>query len=329
MLEQDDSNQVNEAEEQETSEEEDEIKQPNEDSQKMKEVKKKKIKYKTKKLVMNVAQTKYHVVRYVARKLYNMRLSTYGQNNHDSNDEKHEWDIMWTDNGATVERLHKMKPYQRINHFPGMYALARKDHLARNLNKMQKRFPLDYNFFPQTWLLPAEYGDFRKQFDESRIGKPGRKTYISKPEASCQGRGIFLTRNLDDFEKQGHYVVQKYLHKPFLIDKLKFDLRIYVLVCGVDPLRIYFYNEGLCRLATCEYKKPAEKNLGNLYMHLTNYAINKFSDKFQANKGSDKDDSGHKRSLTFAMRYIEEHGHDSKKVLSNIKAVIIKTMCSV
>lgn len=66
-----------------------------------------------------------------------------------------------------------------------MYALARKDHLARNLNKMQKRFPLDYTFFPQTWLLPAEYGDFRKQFDESRIGKPGRKTYISKPEASC------------------------------------------------------------------------------------------------------------------------------------------------
>ena len=85
---------------------------------------------------MNVSQTKYHVVRYVARKLYNMRLSNYNQNNHDSNDEKHEWDIMWTDNGATVERLYKMKPYQRINHFPGMYALARKDHLARNLKKM-------------------------------------------------------------------------------------------------------------------------------------------------------------------------------------------------
>ena len=147
MLQQDDSNQINEAEEQETSDEEDEeTKQPNE--QKAKGVKKKKIKYKTKKLVMNVAQTKYHVVRYVARKLYNMRLSTYSNNNHDYTDEKHEWDIMWTDNGATVERLHKMKPYQRINHFPGMYALARKDHLARNLNKMQKRFPLDYNFFP-------------------------------------------------------------------------------------------------------------------------------------------------------------------------------------
>lgn len=127
-----------------------------------KAIKKKKIKFKIKKLVINVQQTKYHVVRYVARKLFNMRLSTYSQTNHDCLDEKHEWDIMWTDNGATVERLYKMKPYQRINHFPGMYALARKDHLARNLKKMHSRFPLDYNFFPQTWLLPAEYGDFRK-----------------------------------------------------------------------------------------------------------------------------------------------------------------------
>jgi len=70
------------------------------------------------------------------------------------------------------------------------------------------------------------------------------------------------------------------MHKPFLIDKLKFDLRIYVMLCGVDPLRVYFYNEGLCRLATCEYKSPQQNNLDCLYMHLTNYAINKTSPEF-------------------------------------------------
>ena len=62
-----------------------------------------------------------------------------------------------------------------------------------------------------------------------------------------------MTRSLEDFDKKEHYVVQRYLHKPFLIDKLKFDLRIYVMLCGVDPMRVYFYNEGLCRLATYEY----------------------------------------------------------------------------
>lgn len=88
-----------------------------------------------------------------------------------------------------------------------MYALARKDHLARNLNRMLKRLPEDYKYFPQSWLLPAEFGDFRKQFKENTHGKPGRKTFICKPEASCQGKGVFLTRSLEDFVPYEHYVV--------------------------------------------------------------------------------------------------------------------------
>lgn len=40
------------------------------------------------------------------------------------------------------------------------------------------------------------------------------------------------------------------------------------------------YNEGLSRFATETYLPPKENNLDNLYMHLTNYAINKTSAKF-------------------------------------------------
>ena len=40
------------------------------------------------------------------------------------------------------------------------------------------------------------------------------------------------------------------MHKPYLIDNLKFDMRIYVLVSGIDPLRIFVYEEGLARFAT-------------------------------------------------------------------------------
>ncbi len=101
---------------------------------------------------MNVAQTKYYVVRYVAKKIYNMKLT--------HNDDE-DWDICWMDGAASCEKLYKMKQYQRINHFPGMYALARKNHLARNLGRMQKLFPDDYKFYPKTYLLPSEYSDYR------------------------------------------------------------------------------------------------------------------------------------------------------------------------
>ena len=160
-----------------------------------------------------------------------------------------------------------------------MYALARKNLLAKNLIAMQKYFPKEYNFFPKTWLLPGDIKNFKEQFNYRKA-----KTFIVKPEASCQGKGIFLTRNADFYQVGEHYVAQRYLHKPFLIDNLKFDLRIYVLITSVIPLRIFIYNEGLARFATQEYVSPIGSNLGNLCMHLTNYAINKESEKFQENQ---------------------------------------------
>lgn len=47
-------------------------------------------------------------------------------------------------------------PFQKINHFPGMTEICRKDLLARNLKRMQKIYPREYNIFPRTWCLPAE-----------------------------------------------------------------------------------------------------------------------------------------------------------------------------
>jgi tubulin polyglutamylase TTLL6/13 len=94
------------------------------------------------------------------------------------------------------------------------------------------------------------------------------------------------------------------LHKPYLIDGLKFDLRIYVLVTGIDPLRIFVFEEGLARFATEPYKPPRSDNLDNFFMHLTNYAINKNSENFIFNESVNDMNVGHKRSLTSIYKHL-------------------------
>lgn len=52
----------------------------------------------------------------------------------------------------------------------------------------------------------------------------------------------------------------------------KFDFRIYVLVTSVEPLKIFVFKDGIARFATEMYQS---NNYDRLYMHLTNYSINK------------------------------------------------------
>ena len=125
------------------------------------------------------------------------------------------------------------------------------------------------------------------------------------------------------------------MHKPYLIDNLKLDMGIYVLLYGVDPLRLFVFREGLSRSVTEEYVGPYKNNLDNLYMHLTNYALNKNSENFESNEDSADDDVGHKRSVSSVLKYIEEQekeeggtGITAEKLWAQIDDIAVKTLIS-
>lgn len=82
-------------------------------------------------LTVNLSNTKYFVIKFVLKSLFNFKLTFKNQDpdqmdncNYDicaaagNNDD---WDIFWTDGGVLPERIAKMKPYQKVNHFPGMF----------------------------------------------------------------------------------------------------------------------------------------------------------------------------------------------------------------
>ena len=80
--------------------------------------------------------------------------------------------------------------------------------------------------------------------------KMERKFFIIKPECESQGNGIYLTDTWEDVEQTERVVAQQYLDSPYLIQGLKFDLRIYVLLYGINPLKVYLFEDGLARFAT-------------------------------------------------------------------------------
>ena len=87
-----------------------------------------------------------------------------------------------------------------------------------------------------------------------------------KPQASSQGKGIFVTNSIDEIiaKQNQSIVVSHYIEDPYLIEGYKFDLRIYVAITSLHPLRLYIYEEGLARFATRKYKKD-ELSKGNRY----------------------------------------------------------------
>jgi tubulin polyglutamylase TTLL6/13 len=166
------------------------------------------------------------------------------------------------------------------------------------------------------FVTPASFGDFQAYCRQKK-----NKSFISKPENGCQGKGIFISKNPKDFRTGEHQVVQQYISKPFIIDGFKFDFRIYVLVTQCDPLHIFVYKDGLGRFATRKYVEPTAANLDDVCMHLTNYAINKLSKDFVRD-----DECGSKRRITTVNKWFEDNGYDVEKIWRDIEDIIIKTL---
>ena len=101
------------------------------------------------------------------------------------------WDLLWSDTNEFLKQPLRLNEFQKVNHFPCMQDITRKDFLANNLyvfsfimslhwdispnrNALQKLLPKLYDFYPKSFNLPNEYRDLKCEMSTSR------KTYIVK-----------------------------------------------------------------------------------------------------------------------------------------------------
>nr|XP_035977738.1 probable tubulin polyglutamylase TTLL9 isoform X2 [Halichoerus grypus] len=217
-----------------------------------------------------------------------------------------EWDFYWCDVSWLRENFDHtyMDEHVRISHFRNHYELTRKNYMVKNLKRFRKQLEREAgkleaakcDFFPKTFEMPCEYHLFVEEFRKN----PGI-TWIMKPVARSQGKGIFLFRRLKDimdWRKDArssddqkdeipveNYVAQRYIENPYLIGGRKFDLRVYVLVMSYLPLRAWLYRDGFARFSNTRFTLSS---IDDQYVHLTNVAVQKTSPDYHPKKAGSR-----------------------------------------
>lgn len=247
-----------------------------------------------------------------------------------SHTDGHDWNVLWTCTSCKPYLYEGLNEFQKINHFPQSSELTRKDSLCANVVKMQEKFGNDvFDIIPDTYILPDEFADFYSHFHSLKNkGKEGEDNmWIVKPSASSKGKGIYIIDDISEAPIKENCIISKYVNNPLLINGLKFDMRLYVLVTSMDPWRIYLYKEGIARFASEPYSSQGSKT--NRFSHLTNYSINKKHEKYIHNFNLETDDEGNKWSMSALCKYLESIGVDLNLMWSKIYDIIIKSFLCV
>ena len=219
--------------------------------------------------------------------------------------------------------LKELNKYQKYNHFPITWQLSRKDNLYNNYKKLQIKFPNDFKYMPETYVLPKDKEIFTLQIQNYELNK--NNIWLLKPVASSRGRGIRILTNFNDIPEKT--IITHYISNPHLINRKKYDLRLYVLITGYTPLKIYLFEDGLTRFCSEDYNLD-ESKLNDKYIHLTNYSINKNNENFEKNDDTEKEE-GNKWSILAFKKYLKEKKIDFNKLWKKIKDIIIKTILSI
>ena len=101
---------------------------------------------------------------------------------------------------------------------------------------------------PDSFLLPDEIKDL-----EQHMRHFPNQTFICKPSRGRGGEGISLIKKYHDLPRNAthcEYLVQRYVENPLLVHNKKFDIRLYIVIKGVDPIEAYLFEEGLARFCT-------------------------------------------------------------------------------
>ena len=218
---------------------------------------------------------------------------------------------------------HKINKYQKISNFIGSNIYERKDLLYKQYKKQQLIFGEEYNYMQETYLYPEDKEKIIKYFSDYYY-EDINNLWIVKTQKDNTDDEVHIFTSLEN--ESGNFLISKYIHNPHLIKGCKYILRLYVLVSGLRPLRIYLNKEGLVRIATKKFTLD-KKHLNDKFVHLINTGINILNkNNIYSNRFESKDVN--KLNFSVYKEYLEKEDIDYLELREKIKDVVIKTVIS-
>lgn len=178
------------------------------------------------------------------------------------------WQLHWSNARPSAAIYAALGPDQRVNHFPGIVPLVRKDELHDHLafaNAADGR-PWD---FPRSFSMPDEFD----ALVQAAAADPDR-VWIVKERDGSMGRGMYLVHDVTKLEPDPATIVQRYIDDPLVFPHRPFKhvLRVYTLVTMMEPVTAYVYPEIVVKVTSQQWR-PAAESLDELAIHLTNPTV--------------------------------------------------------
>ena len=215
--------------------------------------------------------------------------------------------------------------FQKVYTFLNSNEFHHKDLLYQNYLAMKKIFKDDFNYMPETYCYPKDKNQIYIKFNNYTLDL--NNLWLVKPVDKSIGSGIHFLNSLKNEIKKGKYfLITKFISKLDLIDNKKYDLRLYVLIAGLKPLRLYFYKKGLVRKATSVFN-ISMMGVNNRYMYLTNTGVNDKSKDYIFPKNSD-DVKANIWNLDTYKNYLKTKNVDFDAIFVKIKDLAIKSIIS-
>ena len=225
--------------------------------------------------------------------------------------------------------IKKYKDFMKLNNFKKYYRffgyqILMKDTLYKSYREMKKEFNDDYNYMSETYYYPDDKEIIKEKFGNYELNI--NNLWLLKPAHLWGGFGVRIFKSLKNVKVKS-FLLNKYVTNLDLINNKKYDLRLYILVTGLKPLRIYFNQEGLIRIAAKNFTLK-EEFIKNRYVHLTNTGVNSINKDFIIPDNTSNEEANIWNLHMYEKR-LKKMNVDYNELKHKIHDIIIKSIISV